>query len=235
MKELLSNIAVPSTATVLALFCSNFPWYFISHKVLFQLEKRGGQKEEAEMLEVEKGEWNEVTFPVYIMFIQLTPGPAIVGAQAYSKSYLRGASQVLMEELSPSHVKYQLLCSTSPPDTHIFPTHTFKPLKSISLAQLQYVPTGRPPTVKVPLPNVPKTTPPRYHHYQTPLLEPRYLDSSWHNYSVRIILKLSIAKAALLCPAKEFAHFALLFATQIPKQSSQALVGLLVMLVETGK
>lgn len=57
----------------------------------------------------------------------------------------------------------------TPPLTHIFPK---KPLKRMSLAELQHVPTVRPPTMRVQLHSVPKTSPSKYHHYQTPLLEP---------------------------------------------------------------
>lgn len=55
------------------------------------------------------------------------------------------------------------------PPIHILPK---KPLRRLSLAQLQQVPTVRPPTVRALLPSMPKTTSFRYHHYQTTLLEP---------------------------------------------------------------
>lgn len=56
---------------------------------------------------------------------------------------------------------------------HILPR---KPLKGISLAQL--VPTGRPPTIRIILPRVPKTTPGST--TVNPLVRaPGYVDSSW--------------------------------------------------------
>lgn len=76
--DLLKNGAVPSIATVLALFCSDFPWDVTL--------TRGGQKEEVEMLgsggRVKTRVKMKSHFQLYTMFFQLTHRPLTLGTSA---------------------------------------------------------------------------------------------------------------------------------------------------------
>lgn len=78
MKELLKNIAVSSIVAGLALFCSDFPWNVTL--------TGGGAERGVEVLgsggRVKTRVKMKSHFQIYTMFVQLPPGPLILGAPA---------------------------------------------------------------------------------------------------------------------------------------------------------
>lgn len=104
-----------------------------------------------------------------------------------------------------THVEYQLLCPLPHTHTHLLPK---KPLKRMSLAEMQHVPTVRPPTVvRVQLCRVPKTSPSKYHHYQTPQLEPLGICTTPYRAFKVYILKLLIYQSHSFVPCQRVHPF----------------------------
>lgn len=83
MKELLSNIAVPSTPTVLTHVYSDFSRDFTSDQVVVHLwDKRWSERGGRGVRGRGRSMKMRSHFQLHTMFVPHTPGPAIVGASA---------------------------------------------------------------------------------------------------------------------------------------------------------